>query len=1766
MGIKIQQDYSNIEESLLGGLKESLVKKGQQEIEAAFNELLKKPIKINGKNVKVDVTGLSEAVYKQLVDSFSNGKAFSPKVWGFDLSNIIKLDEKALSKKMAELSKFIQNASMDVSEQELSTKGRHFVSSYLVAKNKGFDVSKYDKFYNNIISETEAQEQAVKKIEEQLLAYSISNSSTLEELSNKLSEKFGKKNKARNIEILGKIYDADSQLDEISSEMDKLISEMKNIVFHAGNLDKKTLKSKNYSPADSLKFALQRGRFDSQGSGTFFTSNLIDVLDWYNTKSNDGEKRRIYADDLSKYSQNMFKLSSDEMSQDYSAFLERLSNFVMLVATSDDKYKKKLQDEGVTSVKELYLAGEDYFTNFKITVDQLNEWIEDEAKYIKSFSNIDEMGKSHSINTRFQQKFLGTNGIDATRAVLDDSVARGSIVFEIDKNNPYTIDFGSNTDIAEMFYEKIMERIMDSKAKYALTEDDVRDIVDNYIPDNLKGSAIHEQLEEKMVADYQKTGTHYVDDYETLNRFADSDNGELDSKTTEQILEQNDALDENIQKQKQLVAEKERETEVQKELNNATKEQNDLLSNSDVPIERMEQYQNAIDDVVDTLADVEQTEEKISSKVDAPIIPEDSVEQIDKAEEEIDEFGQKIRGIKEFAQNYDLFDFKDFDEETLDKLQSTLFALNSEDLKKLGFENTDEILEDLALINERLAEVRWQFENNDFTDEGWVASDQLDDYFDSSTELTVGYNKVREVADSARMSIQNLINTISDYKDGQTSEVIDVDPTQLEYLDQEIEREQELISVENEKSQTIQEVEQVEDNNNISFLDQVRKAIDATKEETEAIENVGEVSNEVANTQVNDYERIKREIKETQEEIDRLNSQDIARSKIPKYVDDVYTAKTSKYSKMSDEEFNNKIIEKSQETVSTATKDFRVQMTSILAMIDEAKKRGQSLKFEDLISGSPDELKVAKDYFEKIVTYISALNDESFVDDIPQKLAKATQKLRDLNIELKNVAENSNDFNFFDYKLNEMIGELSSKRKGISQDEADRLIQLTDTLSRLSGKDISISDYTDNEKIIAGVTRRLENLRLEQERAAQSAREAALAEKQQAEANEQTTETIKDQTVAVVQNTEVQETNAVVKATGTTPLPNSIKAGFKDESGVVDAVVSSERTSLDELKNKIFEVRAAIESKTQAFNDELSTVERVVGDERTSLDLLRDKLAEIKGYVDELYKHIGNIGKIDFSGKIEVDGLTTLLSSLKDEKLNDKLTAMYVYLDDFAKAVNQIDFKNNLTQELNTILSKGEELKNLANILKSSNKKIKNAGKSQESKELKDYNKAYKDLISTEERYQQLKNKESSGELLTAKEASDLVKIENRRQRDYDIIAKTTDEIKKQSNAEKEYADYQKETTDAINAAAEAQKKLNDQRESNSLKNDLQKQIDSLSSLEFNSKFTDKYSDVISDKIKNALDVLANGTNEEIENTIGLLKQFKDSIPKNALESSYLALDKDLLDISELLSDNTKMSKRLKKELQDMYAEVSRYRNTGVFEDKDLIRIKDRIIEIKAELKNTKQEGDALGEKLKKQLSSLWQRDFARYFGLNDIIRYIRQISTEVTKLDTALTELRKVSDASSERLQQSLQKSTDTAKELGSTIEDVIKVTSDWARLGYNVDEAEELARVTTLFKNVGDNMSVEDASSFMISTLKGFEMEASQAMDIADKFNEVANNFAIDTAGIGDALQRSAAAFNAANTDLNESIALITATNAVVQDPESVGKHNYADLYSNV
>ena len=163
---------------------------------------------------------------------------------------------------------------------------------------------------------------------------------------------------------------------------------------------------------------------------------------------------------------------------------------------------------------------------------------------------------------------------------------------------------------------------------------------------------------------------------------------------------------------------------------------------------------------------------------------------------------------------------------------------------------------------------------------------------------------------------------------------------------------------------------------------------------------------------------------------------------------------------------------------------------------------------------------------------------------------------------------------------------------------------------------------------------------------------------------------------------------------------------------------------------------------------------------------------------------------------------------------------------------------------------------------------------------------------------------------------------------------------------------------------------------------------------------------------------------------------------------------------------------------------------------------------------------------------------------------------TYVREIDSALTELKKVTDETDETYEKFLDTASKVGSEIGSTIADFTNATADFARLGYSIEEATKLAEAASIYKNVGDGIdSVSQATESIISTIKAFGIEAENSMSIVDKFNEVGNNFAISSTGIGEALQRSASALYESGNTLDESIALITAANSVIQNPEQVG-----------
>ena len=178
--------------------------------------------------------------------------------------------------------------------------------------------------------------------------------------------------------------------------------------------------------------------------------------------------------------------------------------------------------------------------------------------------------------------------------------------------------------------------------------------------------------------------------------------------------------------------------------------------------------------------------------------------------------------------------------------------------------------------------------------------------------------------------------------------------------------------------------------------------------------------------------------------------------------------------------------------------------------------------------------------------------------------------------------------------------------------------------------------------------------------------------------------------------------------------------------------------------------------------------------------------------------------------------------------------------------------------------------------------------------------------------------------------------------------------------------------------------------------------------------------------------------------------------------------------------------------------------------------------------------------------------------SLQKVMQGLRQIVVNVTELDTAMTELKKVTDETEATYVQFFDDAITRSEQMGATLVDTISATSDFARLGYDIVDSAALADAAVVYKNVGDGIEdIAMASESLISTMAAFKLEASDAMHIVDSFNEVDNKFAISSAGIGEALIRSASGLAAAGNTMEEAIALITAMNTTVQNPEKVGEH---------
>lgn len=276
-------------------------------------------------------------------------------------------------------------------------------------------------------------------------------------------------------------------------------------------------------------------------------------------------------------------------------------------------------------------------------------------------------------------------------------------------------------------------------------------------------------------------------------------------------------------------------------------------------------------------------------------------------------------------------------------------------------------------------------------------------------------------------------------------------------------------------------------------------------------------------------------------------------------------------------------------------------------------------------------------------------------------------------------------------------------------------------------------------------------------------------------------------------------------------------------------------------------------------------------------------------------------------------------------------------------------------------------------------------------------------------------------------------------------------------------------------------------------------------------------------------------------------KSYREDIELNLIEPTKLyakALGETEYAVNQLIQEQKELTKAsneynkgltLNKQISNKITELEKWRdaNSKAFTipenaaeyERFMNRLKDGTIIDQSQMKKFNAEWAEFNAQIRaagqngKTTGSILTAMFKKFGGwtlvtriITQGIRLMKDMVVQVNEVDTAMVNLRKVTDASEQSLlkyQKSVQKSSIA---LGTTLTDQIDSTAIFSRLGYQLEEAQKLGEIASKYKTVAEDLDINTASESIISTMKAYQSMGDTAEEIVDKFNYVGKELPSD------------------------------------------------------
>lgn len=455
---------------------------------------------------------------------------------------------------------------------------------------------------------------------------------------------------------------------------------------------------------------------------------------------------------------------------------------------------------------------------------------------------------------------------------------------------------------------------------------------------------------------------------------------------------------------------------------------------------------------------------------------------------------------------------------------------------------------------------------------------------------------------------------------------------------------------------------------------------------------------------------------------------------------------------------------------------------------------------------------------------------------------------------------------------------------------------------------------------------------------------------------------------------------------------------------------------------------------------------------------------------------------------------------------------------------------------------------------------------------LTELQKAYKKYQSTytavTNQVSQLDNTDNAGQISALYQNLDDVKSQYRQM---------YTEFQKLIKGNTEYAQTWIKVRDEIRNAAKAQRNLNAGIQNDKLKqtysgiqtavddDQLNTQAQNIRKIVDNYKNRDIVSQPLNDILarlesagQNITDTVKSGSVTDIKSVItqyqewiNLLKQTNKEL-KNLEQSSKWTSRRDsmLSDIDTYLESHSAISKDMRQNFLSLRNEIN-----NAVQGVDLSPMSKQLSTLKKETRAAGMEGRTWFEEIRNNVGKVtdWLSATTIVMGA---INKTQQMINNVRELDSAMTDLRMVTGKSIDDTQKLMSSYSDLADQLKVTVTDVASASNDWLRQGYGESDVETLTTDSIIMSKIS-GLDAAESTEYLTTAMKGYRVEAENALDIVDKLSAVDMASATDVGGLAEGMSRVAANAELAGVSMDKLLGYLAVIGeSSGEDMSSVGR----------